>query len=281
MRRIRPAVDGREICRTTVSSLLEVAIKRSDLQRIQHCDADEDDEKSECREAKRYRKQHRNLVTDDETSSPSDDEGCKYEEKTHEGELDEGRLAHWWWMLSLSPDRERCPLASSVRDSIDSDNAKASLSADMLEVGSQAPTFQLPNQSGDRISLDDFAGKHVVVYFYPRADTAGCTTEACEFRDAWSEFEAANVAVVGISDDPVDDLDSFAAKYELPFDLLSDEDGTVASMYDSYGEKKMFGRTFDGVFRNTYLVGPDGTIEAVFKKVSPEGHAGEILDAIR
>ena len=151
----------------------------------------------------------------------------------------------------------------------------------MLETGSQAPSFQLPNQFGETVSLDDFSGQHVVVYFYPRADTSGCTTEACGFRDTWSEFEAADIAVIGISDDPVDDLASFKEKYELPFNLLSDEDGTVASKYDSYGEKKMFGRTFDGVFRNTFLIGPDGTIEAVFKKVSPEGHAEKILEALR
>ena len=147
----------------------------------------------------------------------------------------------------------------------------------MLEVGTDAPTFTLPDQDGDPTSLVDYRGRQVVVYFYPRADTPGCTTEACGFRDRWADFAEHEVAVLGISDDPVDDLAAFAEKYDLPFTLLSDEDGAVASAYGSYGEKNTFGNTFDGVFRNTYLVGPDGRIESVYEAVSPEGHAEEIL----
>jgi peroxiredoxin Q/BCP len=147
----------------------------------------------------------------------------------------------------------------------------------MLSVGDSAPAFELQNQHGQTVSLADFRGERLVVYFYPRADTPGCTTEACGFRDAWDEYEERGVSVVGISDDPVEDLDDFAAKYDLPIDLLSDEDGTVAAAYDSYGEKNMFGRTFDGVFRNTFAVGPEGTITHVYEDVSPEGHAEEIL----
>jgi peroxiredoxin Q/BCP len=148
---------------------------------------------------------------------------------------------------------------------------------DMLDAGDTAPDFELPDQDGDTVALSDYEGQHVVVYFYPRADTPGCTTEACGFRDEWDTFAERDVAVLGISDDPVDDLAAFAAQYDLPFHLLSDEDGTVASQYDSYGEKNMFGNTFDGVFRNTYLVGPDGSIKHVYEDVSPEGHAEEIL----
>ena len=147
----------------------------------------------------------------------------------------------------------------------------------MLEVGDEAPAFTLTDHAGEPVSLADFAGRPVVVYFYPRADTPGCTVEACGFRDTWADYEAAGAAVVGISDDPVDDLAAFREKHDLPFVLLSDPDGAVASAYGSYGEKTMFGRTFDGVFRNTYLVGPNGQVAAVYPKVDPEGHAEAVL----
>ena len=147
----------------------------------------------------------------------------------------------------------------------------------MLDVGDDAPEFELPDQNGDTVSLSDFRGERVVVYFYPRADTPGCTTEATEFRDESDAFASRDVTVLGISDDPVADLGPFAEKYDLPFRLLSDESGEVAAAYDSYGEKNVGGRTFDGVYRNTYLVGPDGRIERAYEDVSPEGHAGQIL----
>ncbi|GAA0230452.1 thioredoxin-dependent thiol peroxidase [Haladaptatus pallidirubidus] len=149
----------------------------------------------------------------------------------------------------------------------------------MLEPGQQAPSFELPNHAGETVSLDSFDGR-VVVYFYPRADTPGCTAEACGFRDSWDEFRERDVPVLGISDDPVSDLDKFREKHDLPFELLSDESGEVASAYDSYGEKNMFGNTFDGVYRNTFVVGPDGRIERVFADVSPDGHAEEILSTL-
>ncbi|SFR60742.1 thioredoxin-dependent thiol peroxidase [Halogeometricum limi] len=150
----------------------------------------------------------------------------------------------------------------------------------MLSVGDEAPEFELHDQDGQTVSLSDVAGEYVVVYFYPRANTPGCTTEACEFRDAYEEFESRDVTVLGISDDPVSDLKQFEDDHDLPFRLLSDEDGTVSAAYDSYGEKNMFGNTFDGVFRNTYVVGPDGTIAFVYEGVSPEGHAAQILSDI-
>ena len=148
----------------------------------------------------------------------------------------------------------------------------------MLDIGDQAPEFELPDQNGEPVALADYDDRRVVLYFYPRADTPGCTTEAAGFRDAWDEFEERDVAVLGVSDDPVPDLSAFAEEYDLPFRLLSDEDGEVASAYGSYGEKNMFGDTFDGVFRNTYVIGTDGTITRVYDGVSPEGHAEEILD---
>jgi peroxiredoxin Q/BCP len=145
----------------------------------------------------------------------------------------------------------------------------------MLEPGDDAPDFELPNQDGETVRLADFEGR-VVLYFYPRADTPGCTTEACSFRDNWAAYDDRGIAVLGVSDDPVADLASFAEEYDLPVTLLSDEDGAVATQYDSYGEKNMFGNTFDGVFRNTYVI-RDGVIEAVYEGVDPEGHAEEII----
>lgn len=147
----------------------------------------------------------------------------------------------------------------------------------MVAVGESAPAFELQNQDENPMSLSDFAGDPLIIYFYPRADTPGCTTEACEFRDHWEAFRDRDVAVVGISDDPVDDLARFAEKYDLPFDLLSDEDGTASRAYDSYGEKSMFGRTFDGVYRNTFVIDGGGTIRSIHRDVTPEGHADEIL----
>ena len=151
----------------------------------------------------------------------------------------------------------------------------------MVSVGETAPPFELPNQDGDVVSLSEFAGEPVVVYFYPRADTPGCTTEACSFRDNWAAYRDRSVAVVGISDDPVEDLGPFAEKYDLPFDLLSDTDGAVSSAYDSYGEKSMFGRTFDGVFRNTFVIDGAGVIRSVHRDVTPEGHAEAILTDVK
>ena len=147
----------------------------------------------------------------------------------------------------------------------------------MLDEGEEAPGFTLRDQDDEPVSLEDFRGRPVVVYFYPRADTPGCTTEACGFRDTWDDYEERGAVVLGISDDPVSDLADFAEEYDLPFRLLSDPDGEVATAYDSYGEKNMFGRTFDGVFRNTYVVAPDGRIVAVHENVDPEGHAEAIL----
>ncbi|OTF10516.1 peroxiredoxin [Halorubrum sp. SD612] len=151
----------------------------------------------------------------------------------------------------------------------------------MLEPGDDAPAITLTDHRGETATVDPTAAGHTVVYFYPRADTPGCTAEACGFRDEWDAFEDADIAVVGISDDPVEDLEPFAEEYDLPFTLLSDPDGAVSSAYDSYGEKSMFGNTFDGVFRNTYVIDDEGTVVLAYEGVSPEDHAVEILDDIR
>ena len=150
----------------------------------------------------------------------------------------------------------------------------------MLEPGTSAPPITLDDQRGETITLDPAAAQYTVVYFYPRADTPGCTAEACGFRDEWDAFADADIAVVGISDDPVADLKPFADEHDLPFTLLSDPDGEVASAYDSYGEKRMFGNTFDGVFRNTYVVDAEGAVVLAYEGVSPEDHAAEIIEDI-
>ena len=150
----------------------------------------------------------------------------------------------------------------------------------MLEPGDPAPPITLSDQHGDTVTVDPADARYTVVYFYPRADTPGCTAEACGFRDEWDAFREADVAVVGISDDPVEELEPFAEKHDLPFTLLSDPDGEVASAYDSYGEKQMFGNAFDGVFRNTYVIDDEGTVALAYEGVSPEDHAVEIADDI-
>lgn len=147
----------------------------------------------------------------------------------------------------------------------------------MLETGADAPSFELQNQNGQSVSLAEYAGNRVVLYFYPRADTPGCTREAKSFRDSLAEFAERDVAVIGISDDPVEALDDFDDKYDLGFTLLSDADGEVASAYDSFGERDVGEQTLEIAFRNTYVIGPDGQIEHSYEGVSPDGHADEVL----
>ncbi|MFC3478850.1 thioredoxin-dependent thiol peroxidase [Halobacterium litoreum] len=150
----------------------------------------------------------------------------------------------------------------------------------MLSEGDDAPDFELPNQDGEPVALSDYDDEYVVVYFYPRADTPGCTTEACSFRDRWSDYEEHGVTVLGVSDDSVEDLAAFKSKYDLPFDLLSDAGGEVATAYDSYGEREIAGDLLEVTFRNTFVVGPDGDVVAVFEGVDPEEHADEVLAAV-
>jgi peroxiredoxin Q/BCP len=141
----------------------------------------------------------------------------------------------------------------------------------MLDTGQQAPAFKLPNHDGELVQLADYEGS-VVLYFYPKADTPGCTREACSFRDSWDRFEEQNIAVVGVSTDSVSDIEAFKEKNDLPFELLSDEDGEVASEYESYDE------TNDSALRNTYVINENGDIERVYENVSPDSHAEEIVD---
>lgn len=150
----------------------------------------------------------------------------------------------------------------------------------MLTAGSLAPDFTLPSSDGGTVTLSSLRGKPVVVYFYPKDDTSGCTTQACEFRDSWAAVQAAGAVVLGISPDPVRSHEEFRDKYELPFPLLADEDHAVADAYLSWGEKSLYGRTYLGVIRNTFVIDPTGMIQQVFENVKPKGHAAEVLAAL-
>jgi thioredoxin-dependent peroxiredoxin len=149
-----------------------------------------------------------------------------------------------------------------------------------LAPGAKAPAFRLPSDAGAPVALKDFAGRPVVLYFYPKDDTSGCTTEACEFRDSWRAVQAAGAVVLGVSPDGVASHQKFKKKYELPFTLLADEDHAVAEAYGAWGEKSMYGRKYFGVLRKTYIIDARGKIARVFDKVKPRGHAAEVLAAL-
>ena len=144
--------------------------------------------------------------------------------------------------------------------------------------GERAPQFALPSTEGHDIALADLAGKRVILYFYPKDDTPGCTAEACSFRDSWHAVQEQGVVVLGVSRDSVKSHLKFAAKYGLPFTLLADEDGTVAQAYGVWVEKSMYGRTYMGMARTTFYIRPDGLIGHVWEKVKAEGHAQKVLE---
>jgi thioredoxin-dependent peroxiredoxin len=151
----------------------------------------------------------------------------------------------------------------------------------MIEEGTAAPDFTLPNQDGEDTSLSDFAGRPVVLYFYPKADTPGCTTQACGIRDHSSEYDELGAVVLGVSPDPVKAVKKFHGGQSLNFTLLADEDHAVCDLYGVWGEKSMYGRTFMGASRSTFLIAPDGTVARVFPKVSPKTHDEIVLEALR
>jgi peroxiredoxin Q/BCP len=150
----------------------------------------------------------------------------------------------------------------------------------MLEPGQPAPEFALHDQDGETVKLSDFKGRNVVLYFYPKADTPGCTTQACGIRDRGADYEKANAVVLGVSPDSPAKLRRFADKYGLPFTLLGDEDHAVAEAYGVWVEKKNYGRTYFGNERSTFLIGPDGRIQRVLRKVKPAEHDDLVLDAL-
>jgi peroxiredoxin Q/BCP len=150
----------------------------------------------------------------------------------------------------------------------------------LLQPGDKAPAFALPDQNGDEVSLSGLRGQTVVLYFYPRADTPGCTTQACGVRDRGAEYAAAGARVIGVSPDEVGAIEKFAGKYDLEFTLLADADHAVAEAYGTWVEKSMYGKKYMGVQRATFIVGPDGRIAKVFPKVSPKQHDDLVLKAL-
>jgi peroxiredoxin Q/BCP len=148
------------------------------------------------------------------------------------------------------------------------------------EPGDPAPNFTLPDQHGDPVTLSELRGRPVAVYFYPKADTPGCTTQACGVRDHAIEYEFAGAVVLGISPDPVGKIAKFADKYDLGFPLLSDEEHKVAEDYGVWVQKSMYGRTYMGMERTTFVIGPDGVVTNVFRRVKPAQHDELVLGAI-
>ena len=146
-----------------------------------------------------------------------------------------------------------------------------------MNIHDKAPEFTLPDQNDETVSLKDFRGKYVVLYFYPRADTPGCTIEACEFRDSYKKVEKTGAVVLGVSPDEPKALKKFEEKFGLPFTLLGDADKKVCDVYGVIQEKNMYGKKVMGVVRTTFIIGPDGKIKHIFSKVKPEGHADEVL----
>lgn len=151
----------------------------------------------------------------------------------------------------------------------------------MLIVGAPAPAFTLPADDGSVVALKAFRGRTVILYFYPRDDTEGCTTQACEFRDRWRAVQRAGAVVLGISPDGVASHRRFRASYRLPFPLLADENHAVAERYGVWGEKVLFGRRYHGILRTTFLIGGNGRIQWIFERVRPKGHAAEVLVVLR
>ncbi len=151
-----------------------------------------------------------------------------------------------------------------------------------IEEGKKAPAFTLPDASGHKVALKDFAGQHVIVYFYPRDDTPGCTKEACAFRDDIRQYEKLDAVVLGISPDGPESHAKFAKKFELPFTLLCDPDKKVMTKYGAFGEKMMYGKKTQGVIRSTVWIGPDGVVRKHWKKVAKAAdHPAKVLEALR
>ncbi|MFY7994499.1 MAG: thioredoxin-dependent thiol peroxidase [Bacteriovoracaceae bacterium] len=149
------------------------------------------------------------------------------------------------------------------------------------KIGAAAPAFTLLNQDGEKVSLKDFKGQNVVIYFYPKAMTPGCTTQACGIRDSKKELAKAGIVVLGISPDPVDKLQKFIVKEKLNFTLLSDEDHAVAEKYGSWGPKKFMGKEYDGILRQSFLINKDGKLAQIMSKVNTKTHHEDVIEAFK
>ncbi len=150
----------------------------------------------------------------------------------------------------------------------------------MLTAGSPAPDFTLPTDTGEELTLSSLRGRPVVLYFYPKDDTSGCTTEACEFRDLMPRFDSSKAVILGVSPDPVKSHQKFKAKYELTFPLVADTEKVACEAYGVWKEKSMYGKKYMGVERTTFVIDADGTIAQVFNKVKPAGHAAQVMATV-
>jgi peroxiredoxin Q/BCP len=149
-----------------------------------------------------------------------------------------------------------------------------------VEEGKAAPDFELATDTGEKVKLSDLRGKQVVLYFYPKDDTPGCTTQACGIRDAYGEFEQSGAVVLGISPDDTDSHEKFKQKYSLPFTLLADDGHKVAETYGVWGERKNYGKTYMGIERSTFVIDENGTVKKVMRRVKPDTHADKVLDVL-
>ena len=150
----------------------------------------------------------------------------------------------------------------------------------MLSVGDLAPDFTLPTDSGEELTLSSLRGRPVVLFFYPKDDTSGCTTEACEFRDLFPRFDASKAVVLGMSPDPVKSHQKFKAKYELPYPLIADTEKVALQAYGVWKEKSMYGKKYMGVERTTVVIDAEGRVARVFEKVKPAGHAAAVMETV-